>query len=107
MPQAQSLLRNTAEMPRDHVAIAKKAARTRAKMRLAQAYDPEAKAKYDAKRRLEEVQRAAHELIADRAGYASKEFQSAVREPTLRRAAPGLGGALPARQSRLGGTNRQ
>ena len=92
---------------RDHVAIAKKAARTRAAMKAARSYDPEAKAKYDAKRRLEEVQKAARELIADRAGYASREFQSAVREPTLRRAAPGLGGALPARQSRLGGTNRQ
>ena len=65
---------------RDHVAIAKKAARTRARMKLAR--DPEAarKAKriYDAKRRLQERINSAKRLI-ELAGYASREFQSAMR----------------------------
>jgi hypothetical protein len=67
-------------MSRDHVAIAKKAARTRARMKEARGDETERKRVYDRKRRLDEIRRYAYELIADRAGLGSREFQSSVRK---------------------------
>jgi hypothetical protein len=52
---------------RDHVAIAKKAARTRARMKATRTKD--AQREYDAKRRREAVKRAAWKLVAIQAGY--------------------------------------
>jgi hypothetical protein len=65
---------------RDHIAIAKKAARTRARMKEARGDDAERKRAYDRKRRLEEIRRYVRELISDRAGLGSREFQSSVRK---------------------------
>ena len=61
-------------MVRNHSAIAKKTARTRATMKAARAGT---KSEYDANRRLAAIQRAARELIAVRAGLGvGSEFRS-------------------------------